>query len=86
MFKGLTGLKKAVKGGFSVVAEHSSQLAEQVVGDPSTSKEHLKESIKKKVSSVVDATETVISAEGTVQAKGNVGKKPSPRAPSALSP
>ena len=51
MFKGLAGLKKAVKGGFSVVAEHSTQLAEQVVGDPSTSKDNLKESIKKKVSS-----------------------------------
>ena len=49
MFKGLAGLKKAVKGGFSVVAETSSQLAEQVVGDPSTSKDNLKESIKKKV-------------------------------------
>ena len=49
MFKGLAGLKKAVKGGFSVVAEHSTQLAEQVVGDPSTSKDNLKESIKKKV-------------------------------------
>jgi hypothetical protein len=30
MFKGLTGLKKAVKGGFSAVQEHSSNLAEQV--------------------------------------------------------
>jgi len=45
----MTGLKKAVKGGFSAVAEHSSQLAEQVVGDPSTSKDNLKENIKKKV-------------------------------------
>jgi len=33
MFKGLAGLKKVVKGGFSAVAEHSSQLAEQVVSD-----------------------------------------------------
>ncbi len=30
MFKGLSGIKKAVKGGFSAVAEHSSNLAEQV--------------------------------------------------------
>ena len=49
MFKGLAGLKKAVKGGFSVVAETSTQFAEQVVGDPSTSKENIKENIKKKV-------------------------------------
>lgn len=66
MFKGLTGLKKVVKGGFSVVAEHSTQLAEQVVGDPSTSKEHLKESIKKRVqggvATVVDAGESVLKS------------------------
>ncbi len=30
MFKGLSGLKKAVKGGINVVSEHTSQLAEQV--------------------------------------------------------
>ena len=67
MFKGLSGLKKAVKGGFSAVAEHSTQLAEQVVGDPATTKEHLKESIKKKVqggvSSVVDVSENVLSSD-----------------------
>ena len=29
MFKGLSGLKKAVKGGISAVAENTSSLAEQ---------------------------------------------------------
>lgn len=70
MFKKLTGLKKAVTGGFSAVAEHSSQLAEHVVSDPSTSKEHLKDSIKKKVqggvASVVEAKENVLG-HGTLQ-------------------
>ena len=37
MFKGLVGLKKVVKGGISAVAEHSSDLAEKVYSDPTTS-------------------------------------------------
>ncbi|TRY71729.1 hypothetical protein TCAL_03141 [Tigriopus californicus] len=76
MFKGLSGLKKAVKGGFSAVQEHSSQLAEQVVGDPSTSKDNLKESIKKRVqggvASVVDASGNVLGPEaGTHKEKAS---------------
>ena len=63
MFKGLAGLKKAVKGGFSAVAEHSSQLAEQVVGDPSTSKDNLKESIKKKVKKTLIYYKSIIRKE-----------------------
>ena len=70
MFKGLSGLKKVVKGGFSAVAEHSSQLAEQVVSDPSTSKGHIKDTLKEKVLSVRDSGEGVINAsESGVQAK-----------------
>ena len=65
MFKGLSGLKKAVKGGISAVAEHSSNLAEQVVSDPSTSQGHLKESLKEKVkgfnSTVSDVGENVLA-------------------------
>lgn len=57
MFKGLAGLKKVVKGGISVVAEHSSDLAEKVISDPSTSQGHLKENLKKKVSEVVSTGE-----------------------------
>ena len=37
MFKGLVGLKKVVKGGISGVAELSSDLAEKVYTDPTTS-------------------------------------------------
>ena len=57
MFKGLAGLKKVVKGGISVVAEHSSDLAEKVISDPNTSQGHLKENLKKKVSEVVSTGE-----------------------------
>ena len=57
MFKGLAGLKKVVKGGISVVAEHSSDLAEKVISDPNTSQGHLKENLKKKVSEVVSSGE-----------------------------
>ena len=67
MFKKLTGLKKAVTGGFSAVAEHSSQLAEQVVSDPSTSKEHLKDSIKKRVQ---DGVASVVEVKGNVLGHG----------------
>ena len=67
MFKGLSGLKKAVQGGFSTVAEHSSQFAEQVVGDPTNSKDYLKESIKKKVqggvATVIGAGETLVDSD-----------------------
>ena len=70
MFKKLAGLKEAVKGGFSDVTEHTRQLADQVVADPSTSKGHIKETLKEKVASVVDAGETVIaSSDGAVQTK-----------------
>ena len=72
MFKGLAGLKKAVKGGFSAVAEHSSQLAEQVVGDPSTSKDNLKESIKKKVKKTLIYCKSIIRKEIV---KSSIGTK-----------
>ncbi|XP_040569178.1 uncharacterized protein stnA [Lepeophtheirus salmonis] len=55
MFKGLAGIKKVVKGGFNVVAETSSQLADQVVNDPNNSKDSIKENIKKKVQGGVAA-------------------------------
>ena len=61
MFKGLAGLKKVVKGGISVVAEHSSDLAEKVISDPNTSQGHLKENLKKKVSEVVSTGEQLTS-------------------------
>jgi len=70
MFKGLSGLKNVVKGGFSAVAEQTGNLAGQVVSDPSTSQGHLKESLKQKVSSVLDSGEKVIdSSEHTGEAK-----------------
>ena len=70
MFKGLSGLKNVVKGGFSAVAEQTGQLADKVVSDPSTSQGHLKESIKEKFANVLDSGETVInSSEKTVEAK-----------------
>ncbi len=79
MFKGLTGLKKAVKGGINVVSEHTSQLAEQVVGDPSTSKSHLREALKQRVhdgvAGVVGAKENVLDeAEEHGISKEKVGK------------
>ena len=40
--KKLSGIKQAVKGGISAVAEHGTNLAESVVSDPATSKDHLK--------------------------------------------
>lgn len=70
MFKGLSGIKKAVKGGFSAVAEQTGQLAGQVYSDPTTSQGHLKETIKQKFSSAVESTEGAIeSSENTVQAR-----------------
>ena len=69
MFKGLSGLKKVVKGGFSAVAETGSQLAEQVVSDPSTSQGHIKETLKAKAAGVLESGESVINkSEGTTQA------------------
>ena len=69
MFKGLSGLKKVVKGGFSAVAETGSQLAEQVVSDPSTSQGHIKETLKAKVADIKESGESVINkSEGTTQA------------------
>ncbi len=70
MFK---GLKKVVKGGLNVVSEHTTQLAEQVVGDPNTSKDHIKESLKKRVqggvATVVDAGENVFNTGASSDAK-----------------
>ena len=62
MFKGLSGLKNVVKGGFSAVAEQTGNLADQVVSDPSTSKGHLKETLKQKVSNVIDSSENAINS------------------------
>ena len=62
MFKGLSGLKNVVKGGFSAVAEQTGQLADKVVSDPSTSQGHLKESLKQKVSNVLDSGESAINS------------------------
>ena len=62
MFKGLSGLKNVVKGGFSAVAEQTGNLRDQVVSDPSTSQGHLKESLKQKVSSVLDSGENAINS------------------------
>ena len=62
MFKGLSGLKNVVKGGFSAVAEQTGQLADKVVSDPSTSQGHLKESLKQKVSNVLDSGENAINS------------------------
>ncbi len=80
MFKGLTGLKKVVRGGISAVSEGTTQLAEQVVGDPSTSSSHLKESLKQTVkggvASVVGAKESALeeAEEHTGISKEKVGK------------
>ena len=62
MFKGFSGLKNVVKGGFSAVAEQTGQLADKVVSDPSTSQGHLKESLKQKVSNVLDSGENAINS------------------------
>lgn len=59
MFKGLTGLKKVVKGGISAVAEHSSDLADKIITDPSTSQGHLKENLKKKAQGLVTTGEQI---------------------------
>ena len=70
MFKGFSGLKNVVKGGFSAVAEQTGNLRDQVVSDPSTSQGHLKESLKQKFSSALDSGEKVIdSSEHTGEAK-----------------
>ena len=80
MFKGLSGIKKAVKGGISAVAEQSSQLAGDLVTDPTTSRGHIKEALKQKVkggvASAVDLGETALGAAGTdsTQTKEKVGK------------
>ena len=55
MFKGLSGLKKVVKGGISAVAETSRDLSEKVVSDPTTSQGHLRENLKTKVGDIVSA-------------------------------
>ena len=76
MFKGLSGLKNVVKGGFSAVAEQTGQLADKVVSDPSTSQGHLKESLKQKVSNVLDSGESAINSnENAGEAKEKAKNK-----------
>jgi hypothetical protein len=74
MFKGFAGLKKVVKGGFSAVAEHSSDLAERVISDPSTSTGHLKESLKERVANVVESSEQITTDSHAKETADEVAK------------
>lgn len=74
MFKGLAGLKKVVKGGISAVAETSSDLAEKVYADPTTSQGHLKENLKKKVQGVVEGSEHIASEAHAKEGAAEVAK------------
>merc|ERR1712083_967500 len=74
MFKGLAGLKKVVKGGISAVAETSSDLAEKVYADPTTSQGHLKENLKKKVQGVVASGEQISNEANAKEKVDEVAK------------